>query len=146
MESLDISVTVSGTYWDKRPQYTIWLNDTLIVNSEISSELPQTHKFTHQVNDGVHQLKIRLENKTPKDTIVNNNIIEHDMMLNIVNITIDDISLDQLLHSAVYKLDEPQEFEGKMVEYLDNCINLGWNGTYILSFNSPYYLWLLESI
>ena len=32
------------------------------------------------------------------------------------------------------------------VTELDNCKNLGWNGTWKLAFASPFYIWLLENI
>jgi len=68
------------------------------------------------------------------------------MLLNIDDITIDDISLGNLLWSAEYVLDHPQEYRGQTVAKLDNCVNLGWNGTYILKFTSPFYIWLLEQL
>jgi len=27
-----------------------------------------------------------------------------------------------------------------------NCVNLGWNGKWVLPFTSPFYIWLLENI
>jgi len=68
------------------------------------------------------------------------------MLLNIDDITIDDISLGNLLWSAEYILDEPQEYNGKIIDHLDHCVNLGWNGAYTLKFTSPFYVWLLEKL
>jgi len=145
-EVLKFSVTVSGTYWDKKPQYSIWLDDKPVVQTEISSTSPQTHNFSHDIDIGPHTLKIRLENKTNADTLVENGEIVKDMLLNINDIIIDDISLGHLIWTANYKLDRPQEYQGKTVDHLDNCVNLGWNGTYILLFDSPFYIWLLENL
>jgi hypothetical protein len=33
-----------------------------------------------------------------------------------------------------------------LLESLQNCVNLGWNGKWTLPFQSPFYIWLLESI
>ena len=146
-ESLEFAVTVSGTYWNKKPQFSIWLDNHVIIQTEISSESPQTHKFTHTIDEGEHVLKINLENKTDLDTKVENGQVSKDMLLNIDDITIDDISLGQLLWSeSTFLLDKPHEYQGKEITQLDNCVNLGWNGSYTLKFSSPYYIWLLEKL
>ena len=145
-ESLEFVVTVSGTYWDKKPQFSIWLDDHVIIQTSISSESQQPHKFTCTIDEGEHTLKIRLENKSSSDTQIVNGEVTNDMILNIDDITIDDISLGQLLWDAEYKLDKPQQYNGKEITQLDNCVNLGWNGTYVLKFTSPFYIWLLEKL
>jgi hypothetical protein len=98
------------------------------------------------LNEGDHTLKIRLENKTASDTLVENGEIVKDMLLNIDDIEIDDISLGNLLWSAEYLLDKPQEYKGNSINHLDGCVNLGWNGTYVLKFTTPFYVWLLEKL
>ena len=145
-ESLEFVVTVSGTYWDKKPQFSIWLDDHVIIQTSISSESLQPHKFTRTIDEGEHTLKIRLENKSSSDTQIVNGQVTNDMILNIDDITIDDISLGQLLWDAAYKLDKPQQYNCKEITELDNCVNLGWNGTYVLKFSSPFYIWLLEKL
>ena len=72
--------------------------------------------------------------------------IINDMLLNIKDIEIDSISLGQLVWSGEYLIDEPQEYNGTTITKLDHCVNLGWNGTYVLNFSSPFYIWLLESL
>lgn len=146
-ESLDFSVTVSGTYWNKKPQFSIWLDDNVIIQTEISNESDQTHKFTHTIDEGEHVLRIKLENKTDSDTLIVDGQVSKDMLLNINNITIDDISLGELLWSeSIFLLDKPHEYQGDKITHLDNCVNLGWNGSYTLTFSSPYYIWLLEKL
>lgn len=138
-------MSLSGTYWDKRPQFSIWVDDHIAVQSEVSQN--RNHfKFERELTEGDHTLKIRLENKTNSDTILTNGEIVKDMLLNIDDISIDDISLGNLLWSAEYHLDQPHEFQGKTVTQLNHCVNLGWNGTYILKFSSPFYIWLLEKL
>jgi hypothetical protein len=145
-EKLSFVVTLSGTFWDRRPQFSIWLDDHAVIQSEIVSEALQPVAFERTVDEGEHTLKIRLENKTDADTITENGAVIKDMLLNIDDITIDDISLGNLLWSAEYILDYPQEYKGQTITKLDNCVNLGWNGTYTLKFSSPFYIWLLEKL
>jgi hypothetical protein len=145
-EKLSFVVALSGTFWDRRPQFSIWLDDHLIVASEIASLAQQEIKFERTIDEGAHTLKIRLENKNNSDTVLENSEVIKDMLLNIDDIMIDDISLGNLLWSAEYILDHPHEYKGQTVTKLDNCVNLGWNGTYILKFTSPFYIWLLEQL
>lgn len=145
-ESLDFAVTLSGTFWDKRPQFSIWIDEHVVVQSELPDQTPHTFKFSKTVSHGPFSIKIRLENKTKQDTVTDGDLIVKDMLLNIEDIKINDLSLGELLWSADYALDKPQEYQGNIINALSNCVNLGWNGTYIIKLSSPYRLWLLESI
>lgn len=145
-ENLKFDITLSGTYWDKKPQFSVWLDDHVIVQSEIANTTQQIVTFERTVDDGPHTLKIRLENKTDKDTILENNAIVKDMLLNIDDITIDDISLGHILWTSNYIPDKKQIYNGKEIDHLSGAVNLGWNGTYVLEFTSPFYIWLLEKL
>jgi hypothetical protein len=146
-EKLSFVVTLSGTFWEKRPQFSIWLDDKNVMQSEIPDSASHSLTFEHTVDEGPHSLKIRLENKDQlTDTVIENGEVVKDMLLNIDDITIDGISLGNLLWSAEYKLDAPHEYKGQTIDHLDSCVNLGWNGTYILNFTSPFYIWLLEKL
>ena len=145
-EELKFEVKLSGTYWGKLPQYSVWLDDHVVIQSEIANKDVQTLNFTKTIDDGEHTLKIRLENKTNQDTKVIDGEVVKDMLLNIEDIIIDDISLGNLRWDATYILDEPHKFQGKTINHLDHCVNLGWNGTYVLKFSTPFYIWLLEKL
>ena len=145
-EKLSFVVALSGTFWDRRPQFSIWLDDHAVIQSEIASTAQQPVTFDRTIDEGMHTLKIRLENKTTADTVIENGEVVKDMLLNIDDITIDDISLGNLLWSAEYILDHKQTYNGKEIDHLDGCVNLGWNGTYTLKFTSPFYIWLLEKL
>ena len=145
-ENLNFKISLTGTFWDRRPQFSVWLDDHVVIQSEITSSAEQIVSFERRVDEGQHELKIRLENKTTADTVIENIEVVKDMLLNIDDITIDDISLGNLLWSAEYILDEKQMYQGKEIDHLDGCVNLGWNGTYVLKFTSPFYIWLLEKL
>ena len=145
-ENINFKISLTGTFWDRRPQFSVWLDDHVVTQSEIASSAEQIVSFERRVDEGPHELKIRLENKADADTVIENGEVVKDMLLNIDDITIDDISLGNLLWSAEYVLDHPQEYKGQTITHLDGCVNLGWNGTYILKFTSPFYIWLLEKL
>ena len=145
-EKLSFVVSLSGTFWEKRPQFSIWLDDHQVVQSEIPDTGCHPFAFERTIDEGEHTLKIRLENKTDADTNIRNGEVIDDMLLNIDDITIDDISLGNLLWSAEYIPDKKQTYKGQEIDHLDGCVNLGWNGTYTLKFTSPFYIWLLEKL
>ena len=145
-EKLNFTIDLSGTYWDRRPQFSVWLDDHVVIQSEIASSAEQIVNFDRRVDEGPHELKIRLENKTINDTVLSNGEIIKDMLLNINDITIDDISIGSLIWDAEYILDTPQIYNGAEVTSMNGCVNLGWNGTYVLKFTSPFYVWLLEKL
>ena len=145
-ENLSFKISLTGTFWDRRPQFSVWLDDHVVIQSEIASSAEQIVNFERRVDEGPHQLKIRLENKVDADTVIENGEVVKDMLLNVDDITIDDISLGNLLWSAEYILDDKQMYQGKEIDHLDGCVNLGWNGTYVLKFSNPFYIWLLEKL
>ena len=145
-ENLNFKISLTGTFWDRHPQFSVWLDDHVVIQSEISSEAEQIVNFERRVDEGSHELKIRLENKVDADTVIENGEVVKDMLLNIDDITIDDISLGNLLWSAEYILDKKRIYKGQEIDHLDGCVNLGWNGTYTLKFSSPFYIWLLEKL
>jgi hypothetical protein len=144
-ENLHFCVELAGTYWHKQPQYTILVNDTEIKRDTIvtASEESFRVEFDMEVDAGPCALKIRLENKDWTDTIQNEDktAIVKDMLLNIRGVEIDEIDLGNLIYTKTrFVGDDPER------PVLDRCQDLGWNGAWILEFESPFYIWLLENI
>jgi len=144
-ESLTFKLGISGTYWGKKPQYEILINDDLQAKKEISGSSNQVEytEFTYLLKENEKfSLNIRLINKDSSDTILDNanGRIIKDLLLNIESIEIDGIELEFLKWTA-------SKFVGddSNKPKLDCCVNLGWNGTYSIELVSPFYLWLLEN-
>jgi hypothetical protein len=146
-ETLTFKISLTGTYWSKKPNFSIFLNDELIEQKDIENQSVHEIVFERGVaEDQEHELKIRLNNKQDEDTIIENTQIVKDMILNIDGIEIDDVDIGNLRWSADYKLDQAREYNGKQTDHIDNCVNLGFNGTYTVKFTSPFYIWLLEKL
>jgi len=154
-ERIHFKIELSGTYWDKRPHYTISVNDTEYVNAFITKDSDQHEyiEFDSEVEeDQTHVLKIRFDNKeitdvVKDDPLAENFVIVKDMLLNIHSIEVDDIELNNLHQMlGVYRYDTPQDFPTPGATEIQHCVNFGTNGTYELEFSSPFYLWLLEKI
>ena len=93
-------------------------------------------------------LSISLLNKTPDDVELDDerNILK-DKLLHIREIEIDDIDVTNLSQMiGEYKPTDPWYIENHGTETLRNHKDLGWNGSWELHFNTPFYIWLLESM
>lgn len=142
-ETLTFRIGLSGTFWDKVPQFSILIDNQNYISGQVDSTETKYFEFTVDLEeDKTFTLKIRLENKTDSDTVQNENKTEilKDMLLNIDQIEIDDIDLADLkwTHSEFIADDTTRPT-------LKKCVNLGWNGSYELKFRTPFYLWLLEN-
>lgn len=149
-ETLKIKIGVSGTYWDKKPHYTIWIDEAKLVDQTIQGHSNEVEysEFSVDLEEGSHVLKVRLENKSDRDVEKDGHgDIINDMLLNIDSIEIDGIDLGQLKWSASeFCADHEKIVNGEDMTVLKDCVNLGWNGAYTIKFDSPFYLWLLENL
>jgi hypothetical protein len=144
-ETLSFKLGLSGTFWDRRPEYTILISGEKITSGTITGESNALEyiEFDHTIEeDSDYTLEIRLENKDDSDTKVDEHgQIVKDMLLNIESIEIDDINVENLIWSiSKYTPDD------KDLPTLTKCTSLGWNGTYYFPFSSPFYVWLLENL
>ena len=144
-ETLHFKIGLAGTYWAKHPIYSVLINDAVYFTKEVDVASGETFyvEFDAEVEEGPCALKIRLENKDWTDTVQNEDKTEivNDMLLNICSVEIDDINLGNLIYTKT-------QFVGDDTDrpVLDKCQDLGWNGAWILAFESPFYIWLLENI
>jgi len=140
-ETLSFKIGLSAVYWSKKPKYSVLLNGTKYEEGVCDESLSYVEFSVDLPEDRESLLEIRLENKTNADTIVHNNEITHDMLLNIDSIEIDEIELGTIKWDlSEFIADDPKR------ENMKQCVNLGWNGSYRLKFSSPFYLWLLENM
>ena len=152
-ENLKFKIGISGTFWDKRPEFSISVNDTVYSAGVISADsgITEYFEFSVDLGEGKNSLNICLLNKTNADTVTKtddtgNFTILNDMLLNIDSVVIDDIDVGILRHTASeYVLSVPQTYDNNTIASMKECVNLGWNGTYSLAFTSPFYIWLLEN-
>jgi uncharacterized protein involved in tolerance to divalent cations len=142
-EKLQFKIGLSGTFWNKKPDFSICVNNEVVIKDTIQFKSVTYYEFEKTVtSDNPVSLEIKLTNKDETDTVLdhNQNIVK-DMLLNIESIEIDNIEIEYLKwqESAFYPEDPSRPI-------LKKCVNLGWNGSYRLEFYSPFYLWLLENM
>lgn len=147
-ETLHFKIGLAGNYWDKVPIYSILIDDKILFTKEIATPTGEVDfiEFDVDVAEGPRILKIRLENKTDDQVVKDNNtkedfVIVKDMLLHIDSIEIDEINLGDLVwKKSTFTGDDTSR------PTLVKCVDLGWNGTWALPFESPFYIWLLENI
>jgi hypothetical protein len=143
-ERVHVKLGLSGTYWDKKPQYRVSINDQVLAQSSISadSDVVEYVEFDVEYSTDTVTLKIELLGKEFSDCVQSEDKTEilKDMLLNIHSVEIDEISLGQI------PFNHSEYFPDGRDDLIKNCLNLGWNGAWNLTWNNPFYLWLLEKM
>jgi hypothetical protein len=126
-------------------------NNQLIKAGEISvdSDVVEYIEFDVVCDTDSAELKIEFLNKSNEDTVQDDaqTTILKDMLLNIVSLEVDDIDLGQLPYNhGVYNTLEVVIWDGADTQSITNCVNLGWNGAWRLTWTNPFYIWLLENM
>lgn len=152
-EQLVIRVTLTSAVLKsgKVPEYEILIDGVIVqsgtANPDSASKFVVTVATT--LVNGEHTLGVRFINKNSKfDTIIDaNGKIVDDLYLVVEKVEVDDIDLGHnVLEKSTYTLDRPVGFNGAQISQLTKHNFLSWNGTWSLSFTSPFYLWLLENL
>ncbi len=76
-----------------------------------------------------------------------------DQLLHIKSIEIDEIEIGALVYEGIYQPEYPEpwatqqkEAGNELPSSLKNVTQMGHNGTWTLTFSSPFYMWLLENL
>jgi len=155
-EKLKFKLELWAEYWDKKPTANILINGHSHYNQEITGteKQPTVIEFEHELTEGEkYSLIIERSGKDRKQTVVENVQIVKDQLLHIKSIEIDEIDIGALVYEGVYTPAYPepwasqQKQAGKeLPESFKNVTNIGHNGRWELSFESPFYMWLLENL
>ena len=150
LEKVQFKLRLSTDWFRLTPHVKIFLNDTEIEDTEIFEKRSegQTREilFESALPDGDHELKIQYLGKEPPDTQVDEqgNIIA-DHLVHVEEIEIDDIELGFLARtSSCYYPDN--ELHPEAPSEMLQTVNLGYNGTWVLKFQVPTYIWFIENL
>ena len=120
----------------------VWIDRQQIFNSDHLSAT-ETVQFDVEDDDSEHELRVVLKNKLPAHTKIDaEGNIEQDAVIMVGRFEFEDIDVNQVVQEqAVYHHD----FNGSAPAVQDRFYgSMGCNGTLILKFSTPIYLWLLE--
>jgi copper chaperone CopZ len=123
----------------------VWVDNKLLQNIDSVTGPTTISVEVEDADDVEHELKIVLKNKTQEHTTVDEsgNILK-DSTVEIKNIKFDEIELGHMFfEQAVYH----HNFNGNGPDTTDKFYGtMGCNGSVVLKFTTPMYLWLLESM
>ena len=144
METFDISFDLTSSDYDCGLGFEVFYNNKQILNIDHCRSSTML-AFTLDAEEGDQELKFIMKNKTMEHTTVDeNNKIVNDACLNISNFTIDSAELG---HTFLEQCKYHHDFNGSQDPVVDKFYgDMGCNGTVILKFSSPVYLWMLETV
>ncbi len=155
-EKLKFKLELWAEYWDKAPRAKILINNHSHFDKEITGteKEPTVIEFEHELTEGEkYRLIIEKSGKDKKQTVVENGEITKDQLLHIKSIEIDEIDIGALVYEGLYTPMYPEPWAtqqrqaGKeLPESFKNVTIIGHNGRWVLSFESPFYMWLLENL
>jgi hypothetical protein len=155
-EKLKFKLELYATMWDKPPIADIKINEKSYFKEEITSikDKPTIIEFEHELEEGKsYNLIIDRLGKGKNQAKKKKKKIIKDQRLNIKSIEIDEIDLGSLIYDGVYKPNYPEPWASqqakagnKLPETLKNVTQIGHNGTWTFTFESPFYMWLLENL
>ena len=156
-EKLKIKLELYATMWDKPPHAEILIKEQSYFNDNINGtkEKPNVIEFEHEFEEGIeHSIIIKRSGKFANQTIINDNgDILNDQLLNIKNIEADEIDIGSLVYEGVYTPQYPEpwatqqrEAGVELRESFKNVTQMGHNGEWRFTFESPFYMWLLENL
>ena len=123
--------------------FEAWIDDRKFLDVDHVKETQSVTVELDDQDDTEHELRLVLKNKTGAHTQVDEhgNIVA-DARLLITDVAFDEIRLGHMFaEKAVYT----HEFNGHGKYSKEKFYGeMGCNGTVILKFNTPMYLWLLE--
>ena len=78
---------------------------------------------------------------------------ENEQILNLDRFYLDGINLNKICHHSKYYpvypepwITEQRDSGVNWSEYLTGVTSLGWNGTWVLEYETPIYTWLLKNV
>ena len=155
-EKLKFKLELYATMWDKPPVAEILINNKSCFKQEISDTEDKPHliEFEHELEEGKsYSIIIDRSGKDKTQTVVKDGKITKDQLLHIKSIEIDEIDIGGLVYEGVYKPTYPEPWAtqqvdagNKLPETLKNVTQMGHNGTWTFTFESPFYMWLLENL
>ncbi len=156
-EKLKFKIELFATMWDKPPTCEIMVDDKVYWNGEIKSNdtKPDLIEFEVELEEGKeYKLSLNRQGKINGQTVVNEKgDILKDQLLHIKSIEIDEIEIGALVYEGIYQPEYPEpwatqqkEAGNELPSTLKNVTQMGHNGTWTLTFTSPFYMWLLENL
>ena len=151
---MEFEITLQAKFWSKSPEISILLNGEVVAGeNNFINEEDKKIKFDAQLDNGSHQLIVQRQNKSVKDTIVENSKILKDSVINLKDIVIDKISIEPLLDKGNFFPQYPEPWYSQQKQKGENppthynyCRTLHHNGEWKIDFDTPIHIWFFQNI
>ena len=123
---MKFEIKLQAIFWRISPSLAIKLNDKTIEScNNLVNENITTISFDADLRDGDHQLIIERLNKSNTDTVVKDSKIVKDSTIDIVDVIIDEISVNALIDNANFFPKYPEMYLAlypvKIIKSLKPC-------------------------
>tara|TARA_Y100000310_G_C20397063_1_gene675596 strand:- start:304 stop:771 length:468 start_codon:yes stop_codon:yes gene_type:complete len=151
---MKIDLILQANFWNKSPSILVKLDNKIIKNFDNFVDKQKTNiSVDIDTKEGEHQLVIERHNKPVKDTVLEDSKIIKDSTIDIVDVVIDNISIEPLLGKAIFFPQYPEPWLSQQkqigkepsIKY-DYCRILHHNGEWKLDFTSPIHVWFFQNI
>lgn len=151
-ETIEFAIVLDPQHWSHPPGAEIAINNTVIWDNFVARRT--TVRFQHTLQHGQTQsLTIRRYNKV-NDQPTALHGMKKDQLLTIQQITIDGVDIQNIIYSrSWYEPDYPepwaqqqQELGQELLSQVPGETVLGHNGVWHLTFESPFYRWLMDDV
>ena len=144
MSTTAITFDLDSTDYTAKLAFDVLLNDTVVFATEHVAQAI-TVVFDVDDDDGEHELKFVLKNKTHNHTAIDEHcIIVSDAVLSIANVSMDGIKLGHMFFEQTHYYHDTNGSQ-RLAEH-EFFGAMGCNGYVSLKFSTPLYLWLLETM
>jgi len=140
-----ISADVITNSADAPLGFEVWVDGVLQQNIDCIVGPTSISVDVEDADGADHELMFVLKNKTQAHTVIDElGNIAKDSVVEIKNIKFDEIELGHMFYEqAVYR----HNFNGNGVDTEEKFYGtMGCNGSVVLKFTTPMYLWLLENM
>ena len=151
---MKIDFILQANFWNKSPSILIKLDNKIIKNFDDFVDKQKTNiSVDTDIEEGEHRLVIERHSKPVKDTVLEDSKIIKDSTIDIVDIVIDNISIEPLLGKATFFPQYPEPWLSQQkqigkepaIKY-NYCRILHHNGEWKLNFTSPIHVWFFQNI
>lgn len=144
-ELVNFHLCLSANYKKSAPCFCVLHNDSIIVNDKLVQDKTEvSFSLDLPIDKSLdHNIKIK---RTNFDGI-------NEQLLNLESITADGINLKKLCYNSKFYPEYPEPWATQQIEngqilptYHKGWMEWGWNGTWILHFQTPFYTWMLDNV
>lgn len=130
------NVTVSPIWWDELPEVSVFLGENKLFHDKISKD--KVINFDVILPKGKNNLSVSFHNKKDSDTRLEE---QKDKVIVVKSIEFFGIQSNRFIWEGKYYPEYPSHMTDQP-NVLSSHNYLSWNGTWVLEFTLPIFMWI----